>query len=262
MVHSKLVNLLKQKKPSIGGWVNLCDPGVIVIMAHAGYDWLLIDNEHHPFTESQIQTMILASKETNITPIVRVRGNDASHIKWVLDTGAGGIMVPMLESVNDVKKAISYSKYPPTGNRGYSPLRATDFLAFKQEYEQTANEEVLLICQIEQVSAVDEIEEIVKLQVDGVWIGQADLSFSMGYKGNMKHPDVQKAVEKVISAANKHNKPWGTTTANQEDFKKRINQGALLLISGSDSGFITSAAYERVQQCRRVMEINENRSKI
>lgn len=94
MVHSKLVNLLKQKKPSIGGWVNLCDPGVIVIMAHAGYDWLLIDNEHHPFTESQIQTMILASKETNITPIVRVRGMMPRILNGFLIQAQAGLWYP------------------------------------------------------------------------------------------------------------------------------------------------------------------------
>lgn len=254
MINNKLARLLKQKKPAVGGWINLCDPGIAIIMAYAGYDWLLIDNEHHPFTETQIQTIIYALRKTGVTPIIRVRGNDPSHIKWVLDAGAGGVMVPMLESVEDVKKAISYSKYPPLGNRGYSPLRATDFWTFKQEYEETANEEILLICQIEQLSAVNEIEEIVKLPIDGIWIGYADLSFSMGYKGNFKHPDVQKAIEKVINAANKYGKPWGMPAATSEDFKKRVNQGGLLLISGSDSGFISSSASERVQQCRRAIE--------
>ncbi|HOJ31466.1 MAG TPA: aldolase/citrate lyase family protein [bacterium] len=254
MLENKLAKLIREKKPSLGGWINLTDPGIAIIMARAGYDWLLIDNEHHPFTETQIQAMIYALRTTGVTSIIRVRGNDPSHIKWVLDTGAGGIMVPMLENAQDVKKAISYSKYFPLGNRGYSPLRATDFWAFKQEYEEKANREVLLICQIEQPSAVNEIEEIVKLPVDGVWIGYADLSYSMGYHGNFKHPEVQKAIDKVIDAANKYNKPWGMPAATPEDFALRVKQGALLMIAGSDVYFLNSGATERVRQCRKAIE--------
>ncbi len=223
-------------------------------MARAGYDWLLIDNEHHPFTETQVQSMIYALRDTETTPIVRVRGNDPSHIKWVLDAGAGGIMVPMIENADDVKKAISYSKYPPIGNRGYSPVRATDFWTFKQEYEEKANEEILLICQIEQPTAIDEIEEIVRLPVDGIWIGYADLSFSMGYKGNFKHPEVQKCIEKVIEVANRYGKPWGMPAATPDDFAFRTKQGAILMASGSDVQYLISGASERVKKCRRAIE--------
>lgn len=254
MKENHLAKLIQERKPSLGGWICLGDPGVAVIMAHAGYDWLLIDNEHHPFTETQIQSMIYALRETKTTPIVRVRGNDPSHIKWVLDSGAGGIMVPMIENANDVRKAISYSKYKPLGNRGYSPVRATDFWAYKQEYEERANKEVLLICQIEQPSAVEEIEEIVKLPVDGIWIGYADLSYSMGYKGDFKHPEVQKSIEKVIETANKYNKPWGMPAATTQDFALRVKQGALLMSSGSDVYFLITGSKERVTQCRKAIE--------
>ncbi|HOL35157.1 MAG TPA: aldolase/citrate lyase family protein [bacterium] len=254
MFENKLAKLIREKKPSLGGWVCLADPGVAIIMANAGYDWLLIDNEHHPFTETQIQAMIYALRTTGVTSIVRVRGNDPSHIKWVLDIGAGGIMVPMIENSDDVKKAIVYSKYFPLGNRGYSPLRATDFWAFKEEYEEKANREVLLICQIEQISAVNEIKKIVQLPVDGVWIGYADLSYSMGYHGNFKHPEVQKAIDKVIDAANEYGKPWGMPAATPEDFVIRVKQGALLMTSGSDVSFLNSAAAERVRQCRKAIE--------
>ncbi len=254
MKKSKLAELIKQRKPSIGGWINLCDPGIAVMMANAGYDWLLIDNEHQPFTETQIQTMIYAIKDTTVTSIIRVRGNDPSHIKWVLDCGAGGVMIPMIETAEDVKKAISYTKYWPIGKRGYSPLRATDFWKFKQEYEEKANQEILLLCQIEQISAVDEIEEIVKLPFDGIWIGYADLSYSMGLKGDYNHPAVQNAIQKVIDAANSNNKPWGMPAATPEDFSTRIKQGALLMICGSDSYFISSGASERVKECRKAIE--------
>ncbi|MCM8817427.1 MAG: aldolase/citrate lyase family protein [Candidatus Omnitrophica bacterium] len=254
MKENRLAKLIREKKPSLGGWVCLADPGVAIIMARAGYDWLLIDNEHHPFTETQIQTIVYALRNTETTTIVRVRGNDPSHIKWVLDTGADGIMVPMIEGADDVRKAISYSKYPPLGNRGYSPVRATDFWAFKQEYEERANKEVLLICQIEQQSAVNEIEEIVKLPVDAIWIGYADLSFSMGYKGNFRHPDVQKCIEKIIRVANEYKKPWGMPAATPQDFALRVKQGALLMSSGSDVSFLIAGASERVKQCRKAIE--------
>ena len=243
MKQSRLARLLHEKLPAVGGWINMVDPLVPVIFANAGYDWLLIDMEHHPFTETQVQSMFHAVRHMDVTPVVRVRGNDPGFIKWVLDAGAGGIVVPMIENYAEAVKAVDAVKYPPMGSRGFSPLRVTDNWATLQEYRARANEEVLAVCQIEREGAVRDIEKIVELPgCDAVWIGPGDLSNSMGFPGDPNHPRVQETIEHVIQIATQADKPWGKPVRTIEDFSACVRQGALLMVLGSDTFFLSSQA--------------------
>ena len=248
MRESKLAQLLAEGRPALGCWITLADPAIAIILARAGYDWVMVDTEHNPFTETQVQGVIHALRGTDVTPVVRVRGNDAAHIKWVLDTGAGGVIVPMAESADDVSRALVAAKYHPLGQRGYGPLRATDFWADVQEYDARANAEVLLICQIERRGAVDDIEQIVQMAgLDGIWIGPGDLAHSMGHMGDVGHPDVQQAMAKVIDAANGYGKPWGIPVRTAEDLMRYVEQGAVLMTLGSDSFLLNSGAQQLAQ---------------
>ncbi len=248
MKESRLARLLAERKPSLGCWITLADPAIAIILARAGYDWVMVDTEHNPFTEVQVQAVIHALRGTDVTPIVRVRSNDAAHIEWVLDTGAGGIIVPMAENAEDVAQAIRVAKYHPLGERGYGPLRATDFWADGTEYNVRANAEVLLICQIERAGAVGDVEQIVQMPgLDGIWIGPGDLAHSLGHMGDVEHPDVQAAIAKIISTANRYGKPWGIPVRTVEDLMRYVKQGAVLQTLGSDSFLLSSGAKEIAQ---------------
>jgi len=243
MKKSRLAQLLAEKKPSLGCWISLSDPCIAIILAHAGYDWVMVDTEHNPFTETQVQGIIHALRDSDVTPIVRVRGNDPAHIKWVLDSGAGGIIVPMLESAEDAHRAVEAAKYHPLGKRGCGPLRATDFWVHVKEYNACANEEILLICQIESSGAASDIDKIVQMPgIDGIWIGPDDLAHSMGHRGDVNHPDVQASIKNVIKAATKYGKPWGIPVRAVEDLTRYVKQGALLMTLGSDSFLLGSSA--------------------
>lgn len=236
MKQNRLAKLLAEKKPALGAWITFADPSIAIIFAHAGFDWVMIDNEHNPFTETQIQGFIHALRGTDVSCIVRVRGNDPAHIKWVLDSGADGIIVPWIENADDARRAVDAAKYYPLGKRGYGPLRATDFWEHKQEYDTYANERILLICQIERSSAVDCIDEIAQMPgIDGLWIGPTDLAQSVGHLGQADHPDVQECIARTIAAANQHNKAWGIPVGSVEDLMGYVKQGGTVMTITSSS---------------------------
>ena len=153
---NKLVEMLNNGRPAMGVWMTLCDSGIAVILANTGYDWLFIDVEHNPFTTEQLQSILYALGSKDMAAMVRVRNNDPALIKHPLDNGAQGVIVPMIQDAEDARRAVEYAKYPPQGKRGYGPLRATEFWLHKKEFDENPNEQLLLIAQIEQVSAVRE----------------------------------------------------------------------------------------------------------
>lgn len=254
-ISNRLARVVREKRPAIGLWINLTDPGVAQIAALAGYDWVMIDTEHNPFTESQVQGLLQALGGFDVTPIVRVRANREEHVKWVLDTGAGGVVVPTILDAADASKAVSIAKYHPVGNRGYGPNRASDFWTRGKEYTARANEDILLITQIELASAVAEVDAICQIPgIDGLWIGPADLAQSLGHLGNPQHPEVVLAIDEIIESANRHNKPWGIPTGSVPDYQKYIKRGAVLMTLGSDSRLLLNSATDMVIQAQSLRE--------
>lgn len=257
MINKKLAELMAQNKVAIGVPVGLSDPLVAIILANAGYDWVWIDQEHNPFTDTQLQMMIYALRGRDITPVIRVRENTQGHIKIALDMGAGGVMVPQSETVEDIKRAVEHAKYPPLGKRGYGPMRATDYWKDKQEYDSTANTDIKLIIQIETIKLIEKIDDVLGIPgIDAIFVGPADLSWSMGLKGNSDHPDFEAAILKVAQACHKYEVPWGMPLGDVDSFFVRFKQGARLLSVGADRGFIQSGATQLVESVKkRLMEL-------
>jgi 2-keto-3-deoxy-L-rhamnonate aldolase RhmA len=248
---NRLARLIRERRPAVGMWINLSDPGVAQIAALAGYDWVMIDTEHNPFTESQVQGLLHALGGFDVTAIVRVRANREEHVKWILDTGAGGVVIPSIRDTADARQAVEISKYFPLGRRGYGPNRASHFWTRGKEYTANANQETLLICQIELASAVAEVDQICQVPgIDGVWIGPTDLAQSLGHLGDAQHPEVQAAIERVIESANRHGLPWGIPTANVQDYETYVQRAGVLMTLGSDSRLLWSGASEMVSKAR------------
>jgi len=140
-------------------------------------NWVLIDTEHNPLTESHVQGLLYALSGSDVTGMVRVRANREEHVKWVLDAGAGGVIIPSVENAADARHAVEICKYHPLGRRGYGPNHASGFWSRTTEYLANANRDIVLICQIELASAVAEVEEICRIEgIDGIWIGPTDLA--------------------------------------------------------------------------------------
>lgn len=237
----------------LGSWVTFADPCVGECMALAGLDFLFMDLEHSPNDDTWVQSMCMALKGTGCAPMVRVPWNDVVMIKRVLDVGAAGVLLPWVRTVNDVEYGVKACKYPPAGVRGYGPRRPAHYGRFETEYRNAANDQVVVIAQIEHIDAVNCIEDIVKIEgLDAVFIGSNDLSGSMGLFGQPRHPEVLSAIETVLAAGKAAGIPVGIATGDRpEDNVAYIESGFSLLGMAVDYVLMSKAVDGLVDAVRR-----------
>ena len=246
IISDRLAQLVRSRQPACGFWINLTDPGIAEIAAIAGYDWIMIDTEHNPITESEVQAMLYAVAGFPTTPVVRIRSNRDEHVKWVLDAGAGGIIVPSLRDAADAREAVAICKYHPLGRRGFGPNRASGFWS-NADYVKTANERVLVVGQVELASAVNDVDAICEIAgLDAIWIGPGDLAQSLGYPERPDHPEVCAAIDRIIHAAIAHKMPWGIPTASAVDYQRYVARGAVLMTLGSDTRLLRAGTVSLV----------------
>ena len=177
-------------------------PQMVEMVAHAGFDWVLIDLEHGTIGLESAELMIMAAEASGITPIVRPRSNSGADISSVMDRGAAGVQVPHINTAEDARKAVSAVKFGPGDNRGLAAGTRPDRYGFSrsmEDFTRASNEESLICVQLEHAAAIENVDEI--LAVDGIdvfFIGPSDLSQSMGHPGNPKAPAVDRAIKKTL----------------------------------------------------------------
>jgi len=236
---NRLKEKLKKGEPTVGIWNHLRDPFSIEAMAAVGFDWWAVDTEHTPATAHDIFRIISALEGTKTIPLIRLMNNEAEHYKVALDLGAQGVIVPMIETVDDARRAVSFCRYPPQGSRGFAPIRASRYFLDLAEYCKSANDEILLIGMIESLRGVQELDGILKVPgLDGIYVGPGDLSASMGSLGNWKTPEVQEVIEQIMSKCVAAGVPFGTLVEGPEKFARYVERGATLMTLGSDLGFM------------------------
>lgn len=201
---------LANNEVTFGSWITLGHPAVAEIMSSAGFDWLVVDMEHSAITLAEAQGLIRTIELSGPVPLVRVGANDPTAIKRVMDAGAHGVVVPMVNSAEDARRAVAAVKYPPVGTRGVGLARAQGYGMDFASYRDRVNEMSVVVVQIEHVDAVEALESI--LEVDGVdacIVGPYDLSASMGKPGEFDAPDVTAAVDRVVAVATEMGMPAG-----------------------------------------------------
>lgn len=207
---ANLKNRLNGNQLTIGSWITIGDSSVAEIMATKGFDWLTIDMEHSSLTLHQVKQLVLAVGLHGVIPLVRVGENDPNLIKRVMDSGAGGIIVPMVNSSEDAKRAVASVRYPPSGKRGVGLYRAQEYGFGFDAYKKWVAEESIVIVQIEHYKAVESLKEILAVDgVDGSIIGPYDLSGSLGYPGEFQRPEVISALRSYEDVCETINKPKG-----------------------------------------------------
>jgi 2-dehydro-3-deoxyglucarate aldolase/4-hydroxy-2-oxoheptanedioate aldolase len=249
-------NRLKQNlangKVCIGATITLNSTVIAELMSHIGLDWLWFEMEHSALSEENVLQMLQATNGSEASMVVRVPWNDKTMIKRVLDTGPDGIIIPLVNSAEEAQAAVLASKYPPLGERGAGLARAQAYGLHMSEYLQSADDEVMVIAMIEHIKAVDNIEEILAVKgVDSIMIGGLDLSGSMGVLGQTDHPDVERAIQRVLSACKAAGVPPGIVTVTPEDANRRIEQGFTNLIIGIDVLYMVSAISSAIAQIKR-----------
>jgi 2-keto-3-deoxy-L-rhamnonate aldolase RhmA len=219
-------------------------PGVIWIMANAGFDFVFIDMEHGTFEISQVAEMLKVARLAGIVPLVRIPDLAYHFAARVLDAGAMGIMLPRVETREQVEQFVSYMKYPPVGVRGATAGRGhTDYQgAGPQELVQHMNANTMVILQIERKISIDNIDDLLSVPgVDAAVIGPFDLTISLG-EDSTSSPKVEEAIQKVVDSARRHNVASGIHIPDQEVVLKWHQRGMTMLACNTDLGFLTSGA--------------------
>jgi 2-dehydro-3-deoxyglucarate aldolase len=194
----------------VGSWITISHPAIAEIMAKSGFDWLAVDLEHSVITIREAEELIRIINLCNVTPLVRLTSNDPNQIKRVMDAGAHGIIVPMVNTPEDAKNAVNAVKYPPLGKRGVGLARAQGYGAKFNEYLEWQKHKPVIIVQIEHIDAVNNLEKIFSVEgIDAFIIGPYDLSGSLGVPGQFEHPDFLAAMEQVKSVASNMNMTGG-----------------------------------------------------
>jgi 2-dehydro-3-deoxyglucarate aldolase len=238
---------LKQKLAegdlTVGGWIMIGHPAVGEIMARAGYDFVTVDIEHSAITISEMENIIRAIQYGGAPAIVRLTNNDENLIKRVMDSGATGIIIPLVRTAEEMHRGVAAMYYPPGGTRGVGLARAQKygFTNGLPEYQAWLTKEGVCIAQIEHIDAVENLEDILSVPgVDGYILGPYDLSASMGLIGQLDHPDVKTAIARVCEIGKKLGKPGGihVVEPDQERLKEAIAQGFTFLAYSIDTRII------------------------
>jgi len=199
---------LRNGKSVVGTMVaEVRQPSVMQLLRNAGFDYVIIDNEHGPFSIETIADLSRAARYVGLTPLVRVPDLFYPYLAQSLDAGAQGVMIPRIFDAGQVREAVQMIKYPPVGRRGCALSRGhTEFKSGPLvESMASANDETMLIIQIETAEAVENIEEIVSVPgVDATLVGPTDLSIALGIPGQFDSPQLQTAIEKTIEAGRRH----------------------------------------------------------
>src|SRR5262245_5457019 len=236
---------------SIGTFMfEFCTPGISQIAAQAGAEFAVFDMEHTGWSVETIRTLIATARSTEMIPMVRIPATEYHFVARVLDMGAMGIMVPMVESAAQAQKIVESAKYPPLGRRGAAFTIAHDDYTGGDIVEkiQSANSQTLLIAQIETAAGVRNVNEIAAVEgIDVLWIGHFDLSNSLGIPGQFDHPQFQDAVSQVLAACRQHKKAGGFLASDIAGGNKLLDQGFRMLSYGGDLWLYQAAVQSGVK---------------
>ena len=227
-----------------GCWMSIGEAYTAEILSTAGFDWLLIDGEHSPNDIRSIRDQVIALKGSESAPLVRVPIGETWIIKQVLDLGVQTILVPMVETAAQTRELVRACRYPPEGTRGvgYGVARVSDF-GEMENYGPTADAQICLLVQVESKTGLENLDEILAVDgVDGVFIGPADLSASLGYLGQIAHPDMQKTILSALRQISDSGKAAGILTTDEDMIEASLDAGARFVAVAMDIALLLKTA--------------------
>lgn len=240
---NKFKKALSRSDKQIGIWISLASNFAAEVVAHAGYDWALIDMEHSHNDYTAVLSQLQAFSASQTVPLVRVEWNDAVAVKRLLDLGTPGLLFPMVQSVEEAKNAVAATRYPPRGIRGVSGTsRATGFGRIK-DYVNRVEEETAILLQVESRVAVERVEEIGSVDgVDGIFFGPADIGADIGRLGEPMHPDVWALIRPAADRLIARGIPVGTLVNDTRFASELLNAGFTFVACATDSGLLARAS--------------------
>lgn len=250
----KLTNPVKEKldagEACLGCFIGMYAPSLAEMAGYAGFDFVVIDNEHGPFGWGQVEEMVRACEAAGVVPIVRVAECAPVPILKALDRGARGIHIPQIHTAEDARRAVAACRFPPQGNRGaaYSP-RSAKYGAFSgRPYIERSNGDIMIVAHIESAQAVESIEDIMEAGIDVAFIGPTDLSVSSGRADDPNHPDIRRMMDRVLQAGRERGVHVGILAGDERGIAARLAWGASYIGTGATS--LIHAAFQRAVACK------------
>jgi len=250
MRENKLKERLRAGGSAIGTFAKFSDPASVEILALAGFDFFVLDNEHVMFNRETMLHILRAAEASGISPVLRVRKNADVELLQVLDAGAPCVLVPQVNSAAEARACASYVKYAPEGNRGFAPThRAAAYGTLDPaEYAAQANAYTFLGCYCETRQAVEEIGAIARVPgIDLIFLGPMDLSQSYGVTGKPKSPAVTEAIAAVEEACFAAGRALGTIAANAQEAARLLARGYRFVTISSDQGLLLASGRAQLQ---------------
>lgn len=235
-------NKLRQGQPSIGSWIQIPHATIAEILGQAGYDWVAVDLEHGSVSPHQLPDLFRALELGGTLPLVRLARGHPKDCKQALDAGAGGVIIPMVESTEQLMQVRDACYWPPAGKRGVGFSRANLFGKYFAEYAEEA-QAPLLVAQIEHIRAVDNLDGILAVEsLDAIFIGPYDLSASIGLTGQFEHPLFKEVMIRVLQTCERRGFPAGihVIKPDPDGLNNRISEGYQFIAHSMDSVFLNS----------------------
>ncbi|MBD3676217.1 MAG: 2,4-dihydroxyhept-2-ene-1,7-dioic acid aldolase [Planctomycetaceae bacterium] len=232
---------LRALEPLIGTMITLDTPATAEVLAQLGFDWFFVDGEHGPLESAELLG-ILRAVDHKVPCVVRVPAAEETPIKKVLDIGAAGVIVPMVNTPEQAAEVVRHARYAPQGSRGVGLARAHGYGLTFGDYVENANETVSVIVQAEHIDAVNNIERIVQVEgIDAIQLGPYDLSASMGKMGQVDDPEVIQAIDHVIKTCQEAGLAIGWFGVTAEAVRPYLDRGCTLMTAGVDTLMLASA---------------------
>ena len=252
-----LKNKIKNGELTIGSWISLGSPGVAEILSGAGFDWLVVDLEHTTISIERAGELIRVIELSGVPSLVRLTGNNQDQIKRVMDAGAYGIIVPMVNTKNDAESAVAATRYSPIGNRGVGLARAQGYGTLFDNHllwQSDINSGPIVVVQIEHIDVVKNLYEILTVPgIDAFIVGPYDLSCSMGIPGEFNHPEFKKIMKKIIKVGNDIGAISGMhiVEPDTEELNNAINAGYRFIAYSVDMRMLDVSARAGVKEAAR-----------
>ena len=227
---------LKKGQGTIGCLVGLGSPTVVEMLAHAGFDWLVIESEHNALDSAEIQNMLMAMNGTEAIPLVRIPSSNPVFIQRALDMGALGILAPLVKNAAEAAAIVSATRFPPLGTRSVGALRASKYTLDNEDYFNRANDNILVALILERKEAVENLEEICRVPgIDALFFGSWDLCLSYGLNPfKQPYPEIEAVIDRMLEVGKKTGVAMGIGAITPEQLRMRQAQGFTFLVYGPE----------------------------
>lgn len=243
MPSGHLQTSLRAKRPIVGFAHTIRDESITESLRTVDLDFLLIDLQHCPTTIETLQRTMVALAPSDLSTLVRAPWNDPATIGQILDVGANGVIVPMVNTAEEARRAVAAARYAPAGARSWGPRRTAYFPGDAASYARDANDNVVIVTQIETAEAIGNLDEILDVPgLSAVMIGPADLAISLGYADDRTNPAVRDAIQGVLDRCLERDVPFGFFGPTLEDGLYWLHRGALIVNCSTDSAFVAAGA--------------------